>query len=236
MSATHSLKHTMARSTDAVLHLIQHGLLIIGLVLLFAFFNIVIRNPASAQTTDADAGYALTEQSAPNPSYSVPADPALDAPSGFTLSPRMQGALDYVTRRYRVSPDALMPVFEVAQIVGQERRIDPLLIVAIIAIESRFNPFAESPMGAQGLMQVIPRFHMDKIPEDAGERPFLDPETNIRIGATVLAEAIRLRGSLTGGLQFYAGSSDPAGGYANRVLAEKARLEQAAQRGAAPSA
>ena len=68
------------------------------------------------------------------------------------------------------------------------------------------------------------------------ERPFLDPATNIRIGTTVLAEAIRLRGSLTGGLQFYAGSSDPAGGYANRVLAEKARLEQATQHRATPSA
>ena len=233
MSATHSLKHTMARNTDAVLHLIQHGLLIIGLVLLFAFFNIAFRNPATAQTGDADTGFALTEQSAPNPSDSAPATPVLEAPSTFTLSPSMQGALDYVTRRYRVSPDALIPVFEVAQIVGQERRIDPLLIVAIIGIESGFNPFAESAMGAQGLMQVIPRFHQDKLPAGSDEQALLDPVINIRVGVDVLQEAIRRRGGLIAGLQYYAGSSDPDGIYASKVMAEKQRLEQAARRNVA---
>ena len=114
--------------------------------------------------------------------------------------------------------------------VGQERRIDPLLIVAIIGVESGFNPFAESSFGAQGLMQVIPRFHMDKLPGGANGRAFLDPVTNIRVGASVLQEAIQRRGGLTAGLQYYAGSSDAAGSYANKVMAEKARLEQAAQR------
>ena len=236
MSATHSLKHSMARNTDAVLHLIQHGLLVLGLVLLLAFFNIVTRNHSVTQTANADQGNALTEQSVPNPSYAAPANPVLDTPSSFTLSPRMQGALDYVTRRYRVSPDALMPVFEVAQIVGQERRIDPLLIVAIIGIESGFNPFAESAMGAQGLMQVIPRFHQDKLPEGSGDRPLLDPAVNLRVGVDVLQEAIRRRGNLTAGLQYYAGSSDPDGIYASKVMAEKERLEQAAKRNLATAA
>lgn len=230
MSATHSLKHTMARNTDAVLHLIQHGLLVLGLVLLLAFFNIVTPNHAATLTANADQSDALSTQSVPNPAYSAPADATPDAPSGFTLSPRMQGALDYVTRRYRVSPDALMPVFEVAQVVGQERRIDPLLIVAIIGIESGFNPFAESAMGAQGLMQVIPRFHQDKLPEDRGDSPLFDPVINIRVGVDVLQEAIRRRGSLIAGLQYYAGSSDPEGIYASKVMAEKQRLEQAARR------
>ena len=236
MSATHSLKHTMARNTDAVLHLIQHGLLILGLVLLFAFFNIVTRNHPTTQTSTPDAAYALTEQPVQTQNSATPADPAPEARSGFTLSPRMQGALDYVTRRYRVSPDALMPVFEVAQIVGQERRIDPLLIVAIIGIESGFNPFAESPMGAQGLMQVIPRFHQDKLPQGSGEQTLLDPAVNIRVGVDVLQEAIRRRGNLTAGLQYYAGSSDPDGSYASKVMAEKERLEQAAKRNLATAA
>jgi soluble lytic murein transglycosylase-like protein len=147
----------------------------------------------------------------------------------------MQGALDYVKRRYRVSPDAVTPVFEVAQRIGLERRIDPLLIVAIIGIESGFNPFAESPMGAQGLMQIIPRFHQDKLPEGTGEQALLDPAINIRVGVGVLEEAIRRRGSLIGGLQYYAGSSDPEGFYANKVLAEKERLEQASRRNAVPA-
>ena len=117
--------------------------------------------------------------------------------------------------------------------IGKERRIDPLLIVAIIGIESGFNPFAESAMGARGLMQIIPRFHRDKVPEGAGDGSLLDPLINIRVGVYVLEVAIRRRCGLVAGLQYYAGSSEPAGNYANKVLAEKERLEQAARRNAA---
>ena len=81
-------------------------------------------------------------------------------------------------------------------------------------------------------MQVIPGYHLDKIPQGAGQQPFLDPVTNIKVGVHVLEEAIRWRGSLTAGLQQYGGASDdPGSGYANKVLAEKERLEQAARRG-----
>ena len=228
MSATILLKQTTAHRSTEPGRSVPYYLTIAGIVLALGVAWLMAGNVSSAGALSAAAPSV--------PSLAVSNERQKPELAEISLSPVMKKALSYVAQRYRVSATALTPVFEAAQAVGQERRIDPLLIVAIIAIESRFNPFAESPMGAQGLMQVIPRFHMDKVPEDAGERPFLDPETNIRIGATVLAEAIRLRGSLTGGLQFYAGSSDPAGGYANRVLAEKARLEQAAQRGAAPSA
>lgn len=142
------------------------------------------------------------------------------------LTPSMRGALDYVTRRYRVSQKALLPIFEAAQLTGREHGLDPLLIVAIIGIESGFNPLAESSMGAQGLMQVIPRFHQDKLPEGASDTSFLDPVVNVQVGVLVLQEAIRRRGSLIGGLQQYAGSSDNEGAYASKVLAEKKRLEQ----------
>ena len=236
MSATHSLKRSMARSTDAVLHLIQHGLMIFGLVLIFSFVTIVTKHHGATKTLDSDPAYSLNQVSNPGQTYSVPVEAVPETPAAFILSPRMQGALDYVTRRYRVSPEALMPVFEVAQLVGQERRIDPLLIVAIIGIESGFNPFAESAMGAQGLMQVIPRFHQDKLPEGTGDRPLLDPAINIRVGVGVLEEAIRRRGGLIAGLQYYAGSSEPEGNYASKVLAEKDRLEQAARRSASTAA
>jgi soluble lytic murein transglycosylase-like protein len=152
-------------------------------------------------------------------------------PAPEALRPSLQRALDYVSNRYRVAPEALVPIFEAAQSVGRERKLDPLLIIAIIGIESRFNPFAESSVGAQGLMQVMPGIHKDKLPEDAGAQPFLDPVTNIQVGVHVLQEAIRWRGSLTGGLQHYAGSAtDPATGYAKKVYAEKQRLEKAANK------
>ena len=241
MSSAISLKHSMARGKDAVLSLTVYGLIIIGLVVVSGFIRGVVREFVPAQVSmvpvvpavSADDAVAVPDTPLVRPlavAKPTVAAAVVPAVAGSSLSPRMQGALEYVTRRYRVSEEALLPVFEVAQMIGKERRIDPLLIVAIIGIESGFNPFAESPVGAQGLMQVIPRFHMDKVPQGTGDKPFLNPIVNIRVGVDVLQEAIRRRGGLIPGLQYYAGSTDSESKYATKVLAEKARLEAAAQR------
>jgi hypothetical protein len=128
----------------------------------------------------------LSPQQRHQPSLQPLHPPELQAtavePAPEELRPSLKHALDYVSRRYRVAPEALVPIFETAQSIGREVRLDPLLIIAIIGIESRFNPFAESAVGAQGLMQVMPQFHKDKLPDDAGEEPFLDPVTNIQVG------------------------------------------------------
>ena len=150
----------------------------------------------------------------------------------FATALEMRGVIEYLSRKYHVAAPALEPLIGAALEAGAQRRLDPMLIIAVIGVESGFNPIAESPLGAQGLMQVIPRFHQDKVPDGAGVKPFLDPATNIRVGAVVLEEAIRRRGGLVAGLQYYAGSSDAEGAYATKVLAEKERLEQAARRSA----
>lgn len=142
------------------------------------------------------------------------------------LDASMLAALDYVAQRYRVAPDALKPVFSAAS--ESAKGLDPLLIIAVIGIESGFNPFAHSVMGAQGLMQVIPRYHREKLPPESGEAALLDPVANVRVGALVLHESIRRQGGLIEGLQYYAGAADdPERGYSAKVLAEKQRLEQA---------
>jgi hypothetical protein len=147
------------------------------------------------------------------------------------LSPRMRGALGYVSRRYRVSTEALEPIFATAQASGKELRIDPLLIIAVIGVESGFNPFSQSVVGAKGLMQVVPRYHLDKLPEEADRLAFLDPVTNVRVGAKVLHESIRRSGGVETGLQQFAGApNDLERRYSSKVLAERQRLEQAAQR------
>ena len=158
--------------------------------------------------------------------------PARDAElAARRLTPAMRAALDYVVQRYHVSAEALQPAFHAAQLVGRERQIDPLLLIAVISIESRFNPFSQSAMGAQGLMQIIPRYHQDKVPVFAGAQPFLDPVINVQIGARILQESIRRNGGLMEGLQYYAGAvDDEEQTYANKVLAEKLRLEQAVRR------
>lgn len=172
----------------------------------------------------------VVEEAEPSIEQTQQTQPVFDR---IPVMPEMRGVADYLARKYRVAATAIEPVIAAAHMVGARVGLDPLLIVAVIAVESSFNPFAESPMGAQGLMQVIPRYHQEKLVAagQAGERALLDPITNIQVGATVLKESIQRGGGLLAGLQYYAGASaDAETQYANRVMAEKERLEQAARR------
>jgi soluble lytic murein transglycosylase-like protein len=118
-----------------------------------------------------------------------------------------------------------------AYVAGSATGIDPLLILAVMAVESRFNPIAESEFGARGLMQVVPRFHLDKLAEHGGEEAVLDPRINIHVGAQILREYVRRTGSLEEGLQLYAGAADdPVQGYAQKVIAEKRRMAEVVAR------
>ena len=103
-------------------------------------------------------------------------------------------------------------------------------LLAIMAIESSFNPFAQSPVGAQGLMQVMTRVHEPKYEAFGGSHAAFDPVTNLRVGVQVLKECIQRAGSVDGGLKFYVGAANLAddGGYASKVLAEQEFLRQVA--------
>jgi len=134
---------------------------------------------------------------------------------------------EFIAKRYRVAQDATAGFVATAYRVGGEWKVDPLLLLAVMAVESRYNPVAESNMGAKGLMQVIPKFHADKLAEHGGESALLDPHVNIQVGAQILREYMRRFGETETALQMYAGAFDePNSSYAFKVLAERARLEQ----------
>jgi hypothetical protein len=148
-----------------------------------------------------------------------------------TDSAEQRALINYLSRRYRVASSATEQLVGAAYDAGEQVGLDPLLILAVVAIESRFNPIAESGMGAKGLMQVIPKHHQDKLSDHGGESAVLDPTTNILLGARILKEYIRRTGSLEAGLQFYNGALwDVTSQYSQKVMAEKERLEQAVRR------
>jgi soluble lytic murein transglycosylase-like protein len=133
----------------------------------------------------------------------------------------------FIARRYRVAGAASTAYVSSAYRSGQAFSLDPLLILAVMAIESSYNPEAESHMGARGLMQIIPRWHPEKLAEHGGESALLDPEVNIQVGARILREYMARAGEMQAGLQMYNGARDePTARYAGKVLAEKARLQQ----------
>lgn len=133
---------------------------------------------------------------------------------------------EYIAKRYRVSESAVSEYVAAAYRAGDRYSLDPLLILAVMAVESRYNPVAESGVGAKGLMQVMPKFHPEKLVDHGGEEALLEPEVNIQVGARILREYQRRFHDTEAALQMYAGAYDePTAQYAGKVLAEKARLE-----------
>jgi soluble lytic murein transglycosylase-like protein len=133
---------------------------------------------------------------------------------------------NHIARKYRVAADATVLLVDAAFVAGAAHKVDPLLILAVMAVESRYNPFAESPMGAQGLMQVIPKYHMDKFDDHGGKAAVLNPLANIDVGARIIREYVDRFGGLEVGLKRYSGASGESdNGYAAKVLGEKAELE-----------
>ncbi|MBC7955067.1 MAG: lytic transglycosylase domain-containing protein [Cytophagales bacterium] len=144
---------------------------------------------------------------------------------------RQQAAVAiWLSRRYRVAPEPVSRLVKEAWTIGAKAGLDPTLILAIMAIESSFNPFAQSPVGAQGLMQVMTQIHDDKYEPFGGNHAAFDPVTNLRVGVQVLKECISRAGSVEAGLRYYVGAANLAddGGYAGKVLAEQAHLRQVA--------
>ncbi len=134
---------------------------------------------------------------------------------------------EYLARRYRVSHDVTSLIVAKAHAAGAELKLDPLLILAVISVESRFNPIAESTMGAKGLMQVIPRFHSKKFELLGGEKVAFEPAVNIMVGAQILKEYLRRTGDVGDALQMYVGAStvENENGYSSKVMAERDRLQ-----------
>ncbi|MFA5598369.1 MAG: transglycosylase SLT domain-containing protein, partial [Pusillimonas sp.] len=102
-----------------------------------------------------------------------------------------QALRSYIARKYRIAHKAAGVLIQNVFRVAKEFDLDPQLILAVIAIESRYNPFAESSVGAQGLMQVMTRVHKDKFEQFAdGPDAALNPLANIQVGSRILRDCI----------------------------------------------
>jgi hypothetical protein len=136
----------------------------------------------------------------------------------------------WLSRKYRVAPEPISALVVEAFEIGPRNRIDPTLILAVMAIESSFNPFAQSTVGAQGLMQVRTKIHTEKYDDFGGDMAAFDPIANLRVGVAVLKEAISRNGSVEAGLRQYVGAANSGedGGYIVKVLVEQQRLQEVA--------
>lgn len=137
---------------------------------------------------------------------------------------QLEPVQQYISNKYRVSSKSVQTFVSTALEVGSAMQLDPLLLLAVMAIESSFNPRAESHKGAQGLMQVMTRVHRKRFEPFGGTKAVWKPEANIHVGAQILKECIERRGSIQGGLTCYVGAPGTVSKYGKRVLAELDRL------------
>ncbi len=102
---------------------------------------------------------------------------------------------------------------------AQMRDLDPHHVLAMIRVESRFDRRATSSEGAKGLMQVIPRWHRDKL---AGRSP-LDPAVSIEVGTSIYQVCLqRHKGSALKAANCYSGGGGAK--YLQLVEAAKKKL------------
>ena len=208
------------------------GLMVVGVVL-FAGGREEIRALTERHALDwllarQEAREPDLRDSQPEPDPSAVARATAADPKDL---PRQQAAVaQWLSRRYKVAPEPVSRLVQEAWAVGHRMALDPTLILAIMAVESSFNPFAQSAVGAQGLMQVMTRVHNDKYQAFGGTLAAFDPVSNLRVGVQVLKECIARTGSLEAGLRSYvgAGSSGDDGGYVGKVLNEQSHLRQVA--------
>ncbi|WP_048439262.1 lytic transglycosylase domain-containing protein [Caenimonas sp. SL110] len=212
---------------------------LVGLATVFCMVTLVARDDLRKEGETRLMGWLQARQEAV---VGLPIE--LDAIDRATAAnphdlPKQQAAVAYwLSKKYRVAPEPVSALVAEAYEIGARAKLDPTLILAVMAVESGFNPFAQSPVGAQGLMQVMTGIHKDKYDNFGGKHAAFDPVTNLRVGVKVLQECIQRAGSLHAGLKFYVGAANQAddGGYAEKVMAEHGRLLMVATGRAVPLA
>lgn len=219
----------------------HHTLMILGIIAIAALGAMFVKPDLADQLISlspfVEAEAEEVEDATP-PVGTLVDMPASAAASGKSLngddgklavnSRQQQWVTTWLSKRYRVASDATNMLVSAAYMTAREIKLDPLLILSVMAIESGFNPFAESPVGAQGLMQVMSKVHHDKFQELGGVKAALNPVANIKVGSLILKDYVTRGGSVEAGLKLYvgAGAFESDSGYGSRVLAEYRRLKE----------
>jgi hypothetical protein len=216
---------------DGFFEITHNGFALVGLTIVFAALALAARPDLRQSSEEQLMGWLQSRKPPPEVSDLELEPTAIERTTAASPKelPKQQAAVAYwLSKKYRVAAEPLSVLVSEAFDLGKRTKLDPALILAIMAVESSFNPFAQSHVGAQGLMQVMTQVHGEKYESAGGTLTAFDPVTNMRVGVKVLQECIARAGSLEGGLKYYVGAANLAddGGYAGKVLAEQSRLLQ----------
>lgn len=158
----------------------------------------------------------------------LPPLPALPGSATMLAVPnasRSQWAVaHWLGNKYHTAPTILATLIVEADKLSKTYKLSPNLIIAVMAIESNFHPYIQSEAGAQGLMQVMPAIHARRYEKFGGKSSFIDPLVSLKVGAEILRDCVKLKGSETEALRFYFGGGEASDAYIQKVRAEQQRL------------
>lgn len=158
-------------------------------------------------------------------------DAATQAPVRLVDYPtQMQNISKWLARYYRRDAEDVRRYVRFAYQSGARNGVDPLLITAVMSIESSLNPKARSHKDARGLMQVLVRVHTEKFKHLGGTKASFEPRVSIEVGTRILRGMIDREGSVEGALKRYVGAANlrSDGGYGAKVIRQRDRIWAAA--------
>ncbi len=186
-----------------------------------------------APGTAAPAGVASSGRSS-GPVDTEPEQPVDGAvilpPAAEDRERLMERTADFLARYYRRSRARVGVYVRHAFEAGEQIGVDPLLVSAIMSIESSLNPRAHSHKGAKGLMQVLVAVHPEKFEPFGGVENAYEPRVSVMVGTRILSDMLERTGSVEGALKHYVGAANlrSDGGYGAKVIRMRDRIWHAA--------
>ncbi len=201
---------------EGFIEITRHSLALLGMVLLAVVLTFAARPSLQNSASEWLMGWLTSRQ-----------DETL-ARAVQDLLPEQAKVTHWLSRKYKVAPLALEKLVAEAWQLGQLSQLPPTLVLAVMAVESGFNPFARGTQGAMGLMQIEPVAHAETLRQFGGQLAAFDPLTNLRIGARLLQANIKAAGSVEEGLRLYGRASGQANeqAYLERVMGEYQQMER----------
>ena len=233
-----SLQTFTADVREGFVEITRHGLALFGLAVVMVSVTFLARPDLQASASEALFGWLEIRQSEnlePTPQRNAASRTTAKSPK--TLTAEQLLVTRWLSRKYRVSADPLSAMVAEAWALGERSQLPPSLILAVMAIESRFNPFASSNQGHVGLMQIELQAHAEALLQFGGPLSAFDPLTNVRLGVRHLQGLIQQTETPEEALALYGLSSgfSDEGQFVERVLAEQQAIEKAFEK-ATPTA
>ena len=201
---------------EGFVEITRHSLALLGMALLAVVLTFAARPSLQNSASEWLMGWLTSRQ-----------DETL-ARAVQDLLPEQAKVTHWLSRKYKVAPLALEKLVAEAWQLGQLSQLPPTLVLAVMAVESGFNPFARGTQGAMGLMQIEPVAHAETLRQFGGQLAAFDPLTNLRIGARLLQANIKAAGSVEEGPRLYGRASGQANeqAYVERVMGEYQQMER----------